>query len=350
MNLQDRVAAFAKLGTILKETALSSFGSDIANISDLQGLIDDSVHYNPWFTPENVRYCLQNWGEALTEENLQTWLRPYALPEFVEPKKIGVVMAGNIPMVGFHDLLCILLSGHRAIVKCSSSDNHLLPAIFERLIDIDSRFSEQAVFTEGLLKEADAFIATGSDNSARYFNHYFQKFPHIIRRHRNSVAVLTGDETEEDLKNLGEDVFRYFGLGCRNVSKLFVPENYDFTQILELFSAWRDLDNHHKYHNNFDYNKAIALINRDNFIDGGFFILKPNPQFSSPISVLHYERYNNLKDVKLQLEQNADALQCVVSNTGFLSNTIPFGKAQKPNLWDYADGVDTLAFLARVNA
>ncbi|MDR0363587.1 MAG: hypothetical protein LBH92_00970 [Bacteroidales bacterium] len=348
MELQKRIDTFAKLGLELKK--ITSDSSDFVSnkTAQLKELIEDSKHYNPWFTSMNVQFCLENWGDALTEENLHCWLKKYSFPETNTRKKVGIIMAGNIPMVGFHDFISVLLTGHQAIVKLSSLDNKLLPAIFEILTDIDPALSDQVVFTNGLMKEADAFIATGSNNSARYFDFYFQKYPHIIRRHRNSVAVLTGEETTEYLKKLGEDIFRYFGLGCRNISKLFVPENYDFNLLIEILSEWRYLDDHHKYHNNFDYNKAIALVNRDEFIDGGFFILKPNAMLSSPVSVIHYEYYQDWRHVQKELYAHAESIQCVASCNDDIPFAIPFGKAQKPDLWDYADGIDAIHFLLNI--
>jgi hypothetical protein len=309
----------------------------------LNNLITESVYYNPWFTPENVRFCLQTWAQALSEEHLHRWLERYRFPKLEKQKNIGLVLAGNIPMVGFHDVLCVLLSGHRFTAKCASSDNRLLPAVMKLLCEIDEQFTESISFTDGLLRHADAFIATGSNNSGHYFDFYFQKYPHIIRRNRNSVAILTGNETKEQLQQLGEDVFRYFGLGCRSVSKLFVPKNYDFSQLIEALSEWNWLELHHKYKNNYDYNKAIFLVNGDDFIDAGFFMLKHSESLSSPISTVFYESYASLDEVAAKIKQMENQIQCVVSETA-----IPFGQAQTPQLWDYADGTDTLKFLIQL--
>jgi len=335
MLLNKKIESLVELG---KRLAL------VENLSEINRLMTESVYYNSWFTPENVRFCLQNWAQALSEKHLRRWLEKYRFPELEKQKNIGLVLAGNIPMVGFHDVLCVLLSGHRFTAKCASSDNRLLPAVMKLLCQIDERFTESISFTDDLLRHADAFIATGSNNSGHYFDFYFQKYPHIIRRNRNSVAILTGNETKEQLQQLGEDIFRYFGLGCRNVSKLFVPKDYDFSPLIEALSEWNRLALHHKYKNNYDYHKAIFLINGDAFIDAGFFMLKYSKSLSSPISTVFYEDYISLDEVAAKIEQTKNQIQCVVSETG-IPSSIPFGQAQMPQLWDYADGIDTVRFL-----
>jgi len=342
-----RIETFAELGKQLGLVVNQTADFSNENLSEIRRLITESAYYNAWFTPENVQFCLQAWAQALSEEHLRCWLEKYDFPKVEKQKNIGLVLAGNIPMVGFHDVLCVLLSGHRFTAKCASSDNQLLPAVMKLLCQIDDQFTENISFTDGLLRHADAFIATGSNNSGHYFDFYFQKYPHIIRRNRNSVAVLTGKETKEQLQELGEDIFRYFGLGCRNVSKLFVPENYDFSQLIEATSEWNWIELHHKYKNNYDYNKAIFLINSDDFIDTGFFMLKHSESIASPISVIFYETYVSLDEVAAKIKQTENQIQCVVSETA-LPYSIPFGQAQMPQLWDYADGVDTMEFLLKL--
>ena len=346
-EIQTSIKSFAELGRQLGSVVNQTADVEDENLSEIRRLMTESVHYNAWFTPENVQFCLQAWARALSEEHLRRWLERYDFPKLEKPKNIGLTLAGNIPMVGFHDALCVLLSGHRFTAKCASSDSHLLPAVMKLLCRIDEQFTEKISFTDGLLRHADAFIATGSNNSGHYFNFYFQKYPHIIRRNRNSIAVLTGKETKEQLQQLGEDIFRYFGLGCRNVSKLFVPENYDFSQLIEALFEWNRIELHHKYKNNYDYNKAIFLINQDDFIDTGFFMLKRSESLSSPISVIFYENYASLDEVAAKIKQTENQIQCVVSETD-LPNSIPFGQTQMPQLWDYADGVDTMRFLLQV--
>lgn len=344
--METRKNAFVTLGAQLRKITSGSEPNGFPEAERLFYLMEHAQNYNTWFTPCNIRFCFDSWAKALSEENMNKWLNSYSFSAMPE-KNIGIVMAGNIPMVGFHDLLCVLMSGHRATVKCSSSDNQLIPATIELLGHIEPGFREKVVFTEGLMKEADAFIATGSNNSGRYFDYYFSKYPHIIRRHRNSVAVLQGDESPEALKGLAEDIFRYFGLGCRNVSKIYVPENYDFSPLINALSEWEHIDNHHKYHNNYDYNKAITLINRDEYLDGGFFLLKRSPELSSPISVIAYEYYKNMDEATNTLTALAERLQCIVASSN-MPSAIPFGKAQHPMLWDYADSIDTMDFLLNI--
>ena len=342
-----KIQSLTTLGKQLSRIANQSIDISDENSLEINRLVTESVYYNSWFTPDNVRFCLQTWAQALSEEPLRRWMEKYHLPHSEKQKNIGLVLAGNIPMVGFHDALCVLLSGHRFTAKCASSDNRLLPAVMKLLCAIDEQFSESVSFTDGLLRHADAFIATGSNNSGRYFDFYFQKYPHIIHRNRNSVAVLTGNETEDQLQLLGEDIFRYFGLGCRNVSKLFVPNDYDFLPFIQSLSDWNWMGLHHKYRNNYDYHKAVFLVNGDDFIDAGFFMLKHSESISSPISTIFYENYASIDEVAAKMEQTKNQIQCVVSETATLPS-VPFGQAQNPALWDYADDVDTVEFLTKL--
>jgi hypothetical protein len=301
---------------------------------------------NNWFTPENVARSLDAIArEYLNEDKLSTWAGNYG--EVSSSKKIGVVMAGNIPAVGFHDALCVLISGHILLAKPSSDDSFLIRALLEKLIAIEPAFADYIHFVDRL-NESDAYIATGSDNTARYFHYYFAKKPNVIRKNRTSVAVLTGDETEAELSGLGVDVLQYFGLGCRNVSKLFVPHGYDFTKFYESIQGTANMFlNHHKYFNNYEYNKSIFLINRVPHFDNGFLMITQNPALVSPISVLHYENYGSDEEVKKWLDSASDKIQCVVGtgNAG-IQNSLRLGEAQHPGLSDYADSVDTMAFLA----
>jgi len=344
MKPELNIQSLTELGKQLACIANQSIDVSDENMMEMSKLITESVYYNSWFTPENVRFCLQAWAQALSEDSLRRWMERYRFPHPEKQKNVGLVLAGNIPMVGFHDALCVLLSGHRFTAKCAATDNRLLPAVMKLLCAIDEDFSERVSFTDRLLRHADAFIATGSNNAGHYFDFYFRKYPHIIRRNRNAVAILTGNETAEQLQLLGEDIFRYFGLGCRNVSKLFVPKDYDFSLLIESLSDWRWLELHHKYRNNYDYNKAIFLVNGDDFIDAGFFMLKRSASLSSPISTIFYEAYATLDEVAVKIEQAKEQIQCVVSETA-----VPFGEAQTPQLWDYADGVDTMEFLCHLS-
>jgi hypothetical protein len=271
---------------------------------------------------------------------LDQWLEPYKFDK-PEQKTVAIIMAGNIPLVGFHDFVSVLISGHKVLVKQSSNDKQLLPVIAGFLMNIAPEFEERIRFTEDKLTNFDAVIATGSNNTARYFEYYFSGKPNIIRKNRNSVAILTGNESKEELEALSEDVFRYFGLGCRNVSKLYVPENYNFDAFFKAMYPWNTLLNSAKYSNNYDYNKAVYLMSEFKLLENGFLILKEDESFGSPIATLFYEKFEDEKELQEKLEQNKENLQCVVGTNA----EIDFGQTQQPKLWDYADGVDTLKFL-----
>ncbi|MFK8301331.1 acyl-CoA reductase [Capnocytophaga stomatis] len=301
---------------------------------------------NGWFTPENLQFACSSWAKALTEENINKWLEKYDL-ENVSPKTVAIIMAGNIPLVGFHDFLSVLVSGHKAIVKLSSDDKVLLPFVASYLQDIEPAWQGKFTFTDERMTNFDAVIATGSNNTARYFEYYFGKKPHIIRKNRNSVAVLTGKETEKEFFELGKDIFTYFGLGCRSVSKVFVPRNYDFDLLFNAIYPFKDIINGQKYANNYDYNKAVYLMSLFKLRENGFLILKEDTNYASPIATLFYEYYDSPEDLKERLQTDSDKIQCVVSK-GFMKNEIPFGQTQHPQLWDYADGVDTVTFLTNL--
>lgn len=310
---------------------------------DFDNLIKLSQSHNGWYTPENVYFSIQSWAAALTEENLKQWLSGYVLDKNTK-KNVGLILAGNIPLVGFHDFLSVLISGNSVLIKTSSNDQHLLPFIAKYLIAIEPELSSKITFVEGKLENFDAVIATGSNNTARYFDYYFKDKPSIIRKNRNSVAVLNGEETKEQLVALGEDIFRYFGLGCRNVSKLFVPKGYSFDAFFEAIFEYQDIIHYEKYANNYDYNKAVFLMSNFKLLDNEFLTLKEDVSYASPISSVFYENYENLGDLQKRLSNEAGQIQCIVSND-LMDNSIAFGQTQKPQLWDYADNVDTLAFL-----
>lgn len=256
-------------------------------------------------------------------------------------------MAGNIPLVGFHDFLSVLISGHHVIVKQSSNDKQLLPYLAKYLEHVAPDFKGRITFTEDKLTDFDAVIATGSNNTARYFEHYFKGKPSIIRKNRNSVAVLTGEETEAELKALSEDIFRYYGLGCRNVSKLFVPKDYSFDGFFKGLYEWHPIINQHKYANNYDYNKAVYLMSEFDLLENGFLMIKEDQSFGSPIATIFYEYFSDFEDLKLKLSDNAENIQCIVSK-GVTEDSVAFGQTQHPQLWDYADNVDTIAFLTKI--
>ena len=335
----DRLAAFVALGQRLDALLTSPTQTD-----ELTELAARARNNNPWFDAPNVRAALEGVAYLLREPPLRQWAAHYR-PEPAEARQVGVVMAGNIPLVGFHDALCVLLSGHRLLAKLSSDDTLLMRWILDELTSIEPRFAERLQLAERL-NAADAFIATGSDNTARYFEYYFGQRPHIIRRNRTSLAVLTGRETPRELGLLGEDIFRYYGLGCRNVSKVYAPAGYDFALLLDALQPWHRVLEHNRYQNNYDYNKSILLVNRVAHLDSGFLLLTGSAQLVSPISVLHYSTYTSEIDLVDQLTDVAAQTQCLVSAGGQYPGSFPFGKAQEPGLADYADGVDTMAFLA----
>lgn len=280
MNLKQRIEAFSYLGSVLRGGLKEA---------------ETQENANPWFTPANVIMSVEAIANELTEENLTVWTSAYpALNDNAAKKAIGVVMAGNIPLVGFHDFLSVLITGNRIIAKTSSKDSQLLKLIAQILCEKYPEFSDDILFTEDQIKGFDAIIATGSGNSSRYFEYYFGKYPNIIRKNRNSIAVITGNETNHELEMLGKDIFSYFGLGCRNVSKIFIPENYDFDILIKSWKPYEYVVNHNKYANNYDHNKAVYLVNREKFLDAGFVLLKEDTDISSPISVLYYEYYKKI--------------------------------------------------------
>ncbi|MBD3581489.1 acyl-CoA reductase [Flavobacterium selenitireducens] len=349
MTALEKKDAFIKLGNFLRQFATDEPIKDdsVVNNADFfdafADLIELSQSHNGWYTPEQVRFAAASWAESLTDTNLSKWLSNYDLPD-VQPKTVGLILAGNIPLVGFHDFLSVLLSGHKALVKLSSNDQKLLPFLAKYLVSVSPALSGFIEFTDGKLEGFDAVIATGSNNTARYFEYYFKDKPSIIRKNRNSVAVLTGSESKQQLEALGEDIFRYFGLGCRNVSKLFVPRGYDFTPFFEAMFAQQDVIKYEKYANNYDYNKAVFLMSNFKLLDNGFLTIKEDSSYASPISSVFYEFYDDVSDVVKKLNQDADQIQCVVS-AGLTDDSVAFGQTQKPNLGDYADNVDTMDFL-----
>lgn len=347
-----KIKCFIELGNFLRQfsekealQSVSVRNNDLF-FDDFVSLIQLSQSHNGWFTSQQVYYAIQSWAKSLTNENLSQWISNYNFTER-EPKTVGLILAGNIPLVGFHDFLSVLLSGHKVVVKTSSNDQKLLPFLAKYLISIDADFNEYIKFTDGKLENFDAVIATGSNNTARYFEFYFKDKPSIIRKNRNSVAVLNGLETKKELYNLGEDIFRYFGLGCRNVSKLFVPKNYKFDIFFEAIFDYQDVIHYEKYANNYDYNKAVFLMSNFKLLDNGFLTIKEDQSHASPISSVFYEYYDDLQDLNERLIADSDKIQCIVSNK-LIENSIDFGHTQQPNLWDYADNIDTIDFLLSI--
>ena len=349
MNSINTKLSFVELGKFLSQYTLGEqvHRTDVLHndlyFEKFKDLLSLSQSHNGWFTPEQVYFAIESWAEALREDNLNKWLSAYDLSE-VKPKTVGLILAGNIPLVGFHDFLSVLITGHKVLVKASSNDQHLIAFLADYLISIEPKLSYYISFTDGKLENFDAIIATGSNNTARYFEFYFKDKLSIIRKNRNSVAVLNGNESHEDLVNLGEDIFRYFGLGCRNVSKLFVPKDYNFDAFFKAIYAYKDVIFYEKYSNNYDYNKAVFLMSNFKLLDNEFLTLKEDTSYASPISSVFYEYYEDIADLQKRLESESDQIQCVVSNN-LIPNSISFGQTQQPKLWDYADNVDTLQFL-----
>jgi hypothetical protein len=353
MTIEQKIKAFARLGDFLN----SYLSQDSKEPSDeqlseifgerIQNALISSVHYNGWFTMENVKNSISDIAVNLTEKKLSYWLQSYKeeLEKPEKKKKIGVIMAGNIPLAGFHDMLCVLLSGNIFIGKTSSQDKLHLPLLADILKEIEPGFFSRIIFTNDVIKDIDAVIATGSNNTSRYFEYYFGKYPHIIRKNRNSVAVLDGTETEEEIFRLGEDIFRYFGLGCRNVTKIYVPEDYDFSKLFKGLYDYQWLMNHNKYINNYHYNKTVYMMNTISLLDNNFLILKEDKALASPVGCLFYEKYKDKSEVEKELKNIASQIQCIVAKSLPDTETVNFGFAQKPHLWDYADGIDTMKFL-----
>ncbi len=345
MDLETRINSFVELGKFLSDYLNGKAQHKLHD--KLDQTVSSAIHHNGWFTVENIKFALKNWADVLTQDKLEHWLDSYQLNTPTQPKTIAVIMAGNIPLVGFHDFLCVLLSGNNILVKQSSNDQTLLPVLSDFLIVNNDNWSSKIEFTKEKLEYFDAVIATGSNNTARYFEYYFSNKPNIIRKNRNSVALISRDDTKEDLKKMGEDIFRYYGLGCRNVSKIYIPHDFKIDKFYEAIFSWQNLLDNHKYANNYDYNKAVYLMSEFSIFDNGFLLLKEDTNFSSPIGTLFFERYNQLQQVKDLLNEHQEKLQCIVSNQ-LEENHIAYGQTQKPSLRDYADNVDTLNFLKQL--
>ena len=328
MNVEQRVVLLEKLGRYL--------------VSDDAGwalVKEKAANENPWFIPEFINYQLNHISrEFLNRHNLEKWISKYDLSSLTAPKNVGIVMAGNIPLAGFHDFLSVFISGHRQTIKPSSKDFHLIKGIVDKLKEWNTEVNDYVSIAEQL-KNCDAYIATGSNNSSRYFDYYFSKYPHIIRRNRTSVAILTGNETLQELEALADDIYLYFGLGCRNVTKLYVPMDFDFLPLLESFKKYNWTFDVSKYKNNYDYQLAVMIINKLYYMTNGSILIVENAGLFSPVGQLHYEVYSDVAAVE-EFVTNTEDIQCVVGK-----HYVPFGKAQQPALDDYADKADTLRFL-----
>jgi hypothetical protein len=330
---QENIDIFIALGNKLDHLSPDEFATWVTY----------ATAQNKWFTESLIRQAIANIRKLLTKDSLIEWSSQYKFSNNT-PQRIGLVLAGNIPLVGFHDILSVLISGHIAVIKASSQDSVLIQKVLDLLIEIQPNLALQIELVEKITN-ADAYIATGSDNTARYFEYYFSSKPNIIRKNRTSVAVLNGKEQENDFQLLGEDMFSYFGLGCRNVSKIYLPEGFDPTDLIKHLGKFSYLADHNKYGNNYEYNRAIYLLKGIQYYDNGFFLLKEDESLVSPISVIYYSFYNNLADLQNYLNTNNEKIQIISSKDGWYEGSLSFGEAQKPSLFDYADNVDTMAFL-----
>lgn len=349
MILAAKKNAFIKLGLFLKQFAKQPYEQHAEVLFNdryfepFVSLISQLHESNSWFKRPQLEFAFKSWSDALTNDNLDKWLQPYELKE-EGMNTVALILAGNIPMVGFHDVLAVLISGNKALIKLSSNDQLLIPFLLEYLTEVEPEFAGRFEITKEKLEGFNAVIATGSDNTARYFDYYFGKYPNIIRKNRNSVAVLNGEESQDELVALGEDIFRYYGLGCRNVSKIFVPKGYNFDAFFGGMFAYKEVIDDDKYANNYDYNKAVFLMSNFNLLDNGFLTIKEDVSYTSPISSVFYEYYDDMEVLGQRLKKDEEKIQCVVSN-GLIPGSLPFGTTQTPALWDYADNVDTMKFL-----
>ena len=333
MDLDERIVALTQLGNYLRNDFIKNYRDKINEIEIV----------NPWFTFENIEYAINYWGSQLNLNSLNSWLKKYQLSNHTK-KNILVISAGNIPLVSFLDILCILITGHKLFLKLSSKDNVLFPLILNELFKINSEFENQIFLVKKIQSEKyDAVLATGSDNTAKYFDYYFKNKKKIIRKNRSSVAIIQGNESDRDLDLLADDVFKYFGLGCRSISQLLIPENYDLNKLFKAFYKYKYLIKHQKYMNNYDYHKTIMLMDKQFFFDNGFLLIKKSKQLHSPVSLLNYFEYTDVDEVKNFLDINDDQIQCIVSK---IDSSL--GNAQKPELNSYADNIDVIDFLTNL--
>jgi len=334
MNLETRIQAFATLGNELK--ALTP--------EQIQELSFRAGNNNPWFDERNVTSALNGIIRQLDKQYLQEWLFVYELDK-ISPKRIGVVMAGTIPLAGFPDFMSVLLTGHYLFARFSNEDTFLMNMLAERLIRIEPAFASRIHFVN-ILKDVEAVIISSNNETARNLEKYFSKKPHLVRRIQNSLGILTGKETPEEFKELGNDIFQYYGLSSRSVSKVLVPEGYVFNTFFEAIESFSYMLDHHRYQNNYDYNKSLLLVNRVPHFDNGFLLVTPSQEYISPISVLFYQEYKNPDDLKEIISASQVKTQCLVSADGWYEHSIAFGQTQNPALWDYANDIDTIGFLA----
>ena len=341
MNLNERIAALVKLGDWLNKPE---------NNFELELLYEKAEGDNKWFSIQNSKFTLEHISNYfLRKDILEQWTNTYpTIENNPKAKNVGLILAGNIPAVGFHDILCSFITGNISIIKYSDKDKIILPFLIQKLVELEPAANNYFHKVERI-ENIDKLIATGSDNSSRYFDYYFSKFDHIIRSNRNSVAIIHGDETSADLSKLAEDIFRYYGLGCRSVSKIYVPKTFDLEFFMQEMDKMSDeLLSNSKYKNNFDYNRSVYLLNGTKHWCNDSLIIIEDPSLLSRISVLHFEFYDNTEALINQILNIKDRIQCIVSNK-YISelNTIPLGESQNPEISEYADGVDTIEFLLK---
>ena len=344
MNIKNQVLGLTRLSDYIKDFLAKNPADYNENDDDFELLLKKSEIENPWFTIENQKFALNQWADLLTEENINNWLKEYSISKI--SKRVGLIMAGNIPLVGFHDVVSVVLSNHIPVIKLSSKDKYMIPFLLKKW----KEFSDNQVEYEFVerLENFDAVIATGSNNTARYLEYYFKNHLHIIRKNRTSVAVLKGDETPGELQLLAKDIFQYFGLGCRNVTRLFIPQDFIIDRLFESFVGYHDIINHNKYANNYEYNRAVYLLNMDKFWDNNFVMLKEDDKLFSPLSVINFSRYSSLDEVKNFINENEGNIQCVVAKDELVLDSVKLGDAQNPGLDTYADNVDTMKFLSLI--
>lgn len=340
MNLSQRIKLLSRIGNIF---------STICKMKDYSGFpgFEKIYHSNPWFTEEFVKFSLSEWSKLLCYENLNKWTNKYKISDNTDNKTmLGLILAGNIPLVGFHDLICGFVTGININIKLSSKDNILMKWAIENFYNECPDLKNHIIYTEEkLINNYNAIIATGSNNTNRYFEYYFSNHPNILRKNRSSVAILNGKESINELEALADDVFLYFGLGCRNVSKIYLPYNYDFNNLGSAFQKYYQLKNHNKYGNNFDYQYAMIGMNQIEHVNLGHLLLLERDELYSPISIVNFEYYSDLNDIKSNLNLNSEKIQCIVSSEKITESTLNFGETQKPQIFDYADNIDTIKFI-----
>ena len=346
MNLNNRITLFVKLGRFFSDYINNNLESLEKNKFDKA--IDESILHNSFFSKKNILKSLLSWSNVLTKKSIHNFLSNYLIKIKKREKKIAIIMAGNIPLVGFHDFFCVIISGNFAIIKLSSKDSHLFKFILSFLVKENPDFSTKFDVVENKLQIFDAVIATGNNISANQFELYFKKYPKIIRKNRHSIAILNGNETKNEIELLANDIFYYYGLGCRNVSKIFIPNNYNLDILFKSFVLWNEVINKNSYSNNYNYYRAIYLLNKEVFFDNGFVLLKESEKIGSPVGTIYFEYYKSDNQIKEMIKKNNEKIQCIVSNNNY-PKTIKFGETQMPNLNDFADDIDTFNFLLKLN-